>query len=101
MLLLYMLLVLIFSIMIIIYIHIKNNKFDDKPIKFYHPIIRQKYCKIIIISQYKPNMKILMDKLIEENNILLEKYPFINMSDRLDKIKKTSHIQTIFNLIDI
>jgi hypothetical protein len=84
-----------------IYIYTRINKFDEKPIIFYHPIIRQKYCKIIILLQYKPEMKIVLEKLIIENNRLLKNYPYIDMINRLDEINKNHKIQTIFNLIDI
>ena len=80
------------------------KQFDDKPLIFYHPTIKNKYCKIIILQQHSPNrsdLKTVMDNLVKENNYLLEYYPYNNMIDRFNTIKNNRKLQTIFNLLDI
>jgi len=88
---------------LIVYKTIPYQQFDDKPITFYHPIIRRKYCKIIMILQTSPNrvdLKTLMENLVKENNYLLEHHPYQNMDERLNMIIRSREIQTIFNLLD-
>lgn len=98
----YIIIILLLIIVgLVIYIKPEYKQFEDKPIIYYHPIIRNKYCKMISMISDKPEMKTLMNHLIRENNILLEKCPYHNMDDRLNIIKNNRNIQTIFNLLDI
>jgi hypothetical protein len=93
--------VLAITIFVGIYIYsLKNEEYQNKPIIFYHPIIKTNYCKLILLeSLKKKSTKDIQQRLIEYNNYLLENHSCDDMLARLNIIHKNHELQTIFNLI--
>ncbi len=80
---------------------ISKYETKEKPIIYYHPIIKNKYCKLIILESLKKiSTKEIQNRLIQCNNYLLENHPYLAMADRLQTINNNHDMQTIFNLIN-
>jgi hypothetical protein len=95
--------IFIFFIIILLILVIKKRikyQRENKPIIFYHPMIKTKYCKLIMKGRNDIDILDIINKLIEENNYMMRYHCYNDMNDRLKFLLKNKKIITIFNMLE-